>query len=219
VIYASASFLCCRPPPDGDAPSRRLLLRCGVACTAAAFGVRGAAAQADVPAPEADDPEPAGRVSAVLQSGGVGLRLEAPAHWPAFESRAALWIDLQNLEPRPLRFWLLDSLAFSLSTASGTPLPLNQGRDALGRGDRITPVLAPGQSHRVVRQIGLSGAGGSRLQLADGFGGLWWSDPLPSEPLRLAVTLDHPSIDYTVPVDGVALWTGHQVGPSIPVLR
>jgi hypothetical protein len=149
----------------------------------------------------------------------VGLRLQAPARWPPFEAQAALWIDLQNLGPRPLRFWLLDSLAFSLSSASGQPLALTHGRDALGRGDRLTPALAPGQSFRVVRQVGFGGAGGSQLKLADGFGGCWWSDPLPTAPWQLAVTLDHPPTESTVPDDGVALWTGHQAGPSIPVLR
>lgn len=165
---------------------------------------------------------PADRVSAERQSAGVGLRLQAPARWPAFEAGAELRISLQNLGPRPLRFWLFDSLVFSLAGAGGQALAMHHGRDALGRGERLSPVLAPGQSHRVLRRAGVGGAdgaGGARLQIDDGFGGRWWSDPLPGGPLQLAVALDHPGLESTVPDDGVAVWTGRLACPSIPVLR
>jgi hypothetical protein len=179
------------------------------------------AASGPLPANAAPTPPPPGDR---LAHNTVLLHLHTPRRWPTPHTNqdATTWlrVTLTNNTGQPLRFALLDSLQPTLAVAEvAGPVPLQHGRDGLLRGISLTDTLPPGASHvsrhRVVLRRMPTGV---QVRIDDGFGGWWWSKPLPPGHWRLSMVMDHAAATTNTPTVGAPIWSGHIQGPSVPVL-
>jgi hypothetical protein len=178
------------------------------------------AASGLLPANAATTPPPPGDR---LPHNTVLLHLHTPRRWPTPHTNqdAATWlrVTLTNNTGQPLRFALLDSLQPSLAATDGDgPVPLHYGRDGLRRAVTLTDPLPPGASHVSRHRVVLRRlSAGVQVRIDDGFGGWWWSKPLPPGHWRLSMVMDHAATSNT-PTVGAPIWSGHVEGPSVPVL-
>lgn len=194
-------------PPTGSGPGvsrRAFVFGAGLLCGSTAMAV--------------DEPR---TVESTARTAGLMLRLLAPAQWPigAEPAGATIEVELHNLARHSVRFALLDTLRFGLADAGGRELPLHQGRDALSRAAPFSPPVAPGDLWRVRRVARLHGEPHARrLQIDDGFGGLWASGLLAPGPYTLRCSMSHAMpAGAAAPAGEVPVWIGSLSGAAVPI--
>ncbi len=213
------------PLAAGPGVPRRAWLQGLLAGWSAAVLPVAQAGVASVPAaPPEDAPGASRAVSGTAVTGDLGVLLQTPARWPppqaATDTTTWLRVTLQNHGRRTVHFDLLDTVHFALAAPDDDgPTQLQHGRDALRRVARLSgPVPAAG-AHEIHRRVHLRHLG-NRFQvwIDDGFGGWWWSPPLPPGTWLLTVVIDHAATGTGLVLGGIPVWSGHVQGPVVSVL-
>lgn len=163
-------------------------------------------------------------VPACWAASGVHLHLQTPARWPlpgaTAETITWLRVVVANNTRQALRFDMLDTLHLAWCAADDDePTPLQHGRNALRRASPLTGPLQPGATHGSHHRVHLRNmSAGVQVRIDDGFGGWWWTGTISPGHSRLSVAMRRTATPVDAPAGGSPVWSGHILGPAVPIL-